>query len=76
MKAPEYDQARRRPAGGPAVPALGAVERNPAYRPPAAPVKPWTDRHPALLWAVLLGSIAAIGAAVWRLMRGMPPAAG
>ena len=45
---------------------LGPVRRLAAED--AAPA-PWTERHPALLWAGLLLVVAALGALTWRALR-------
>lgn len=31
--------------------------------------RPWTERHPALLWVGLLAVVAALGALTWRALR-------
>jgi hypothetical protein len=31
--------------------------------------RPWTERHPALLWAGLLAAVLALGALTWRALR-------
>ncbi len=55
---------------------LAAVETNPAYRPPAEPVKPWSERHPFVLYSVLTGAVLALGIATVRFaMRIRRPAA-
>jgi len=55
---------------------LGAQESNPKYRPPTPPVKPWSERHPAILYTVLGGAILGLGAATLRFaMRLRPPPA-
>ncbi|MCL4401313.1 MAG: DUF3999 domain-containing protein [Acidobacteria bacterium] len=41
--------------------AAGAQEMNPAYQAPTAPPKPWTERNPALLHAILAAAILALG---------------
>ena len=69
--APEYDLARRLPSTPPAALTLGVEQLNPAYREPVPPLKPWTDRHPALLWTILGGAIAILAAVVWKLMKQM-----
>jgi hypothetical protein len=35
----------------------------------AVPLPPWTERHPALLWAGLGAVVAALGAVTWRALR-------
>jgi hypothetical protein len=69
--APSYDLARRLARDNP-PPAtaltLGPEEANPAW---TAPVKPWTERSPALLYTVLAVSIAILGFVGWRLLQSM-----
>jgi len=50
---------------------LGSAEVNPAYRAPAAPRKPWSERHPAILYTVLGGAVLALGIATLRFMARM-----
>ncbi|MBI4891998.1 MAG: DUF3999 family protein [Acidobacteria bacterium] len=72
-QSPEYDLALRLPTTDPTPLTLAAVQINPDYQPPIPPQAPWTDRHPVLLWAILLSSIAALGALLWRLLQSLPP---
>jgi hypothetical protein len=48
--------------------ALGPGVANPAYHPPPAPRKPWSEQHPAILYTVLGGAILALGIATLRFM--------
>jgi hypothetical protein len=50
---------------------LGSAEVNPAYRAPAAPRKPWSEQHPAILYTVLGGAVLALGIATLRFMARM-----
>jgi hypothetical protein len=55
---------------------LGAVEPNPAYRPPAEPLKPWSERHPSILYTVLGAAVLGLGIATVRFamrIRKPPP---
>ncbi len=45
---------------------LGPAEPNPAYRPPPAPRKPWSEQHPAILYTVLGVAVLALGIATLR----------
>ncbi|MGA3190155.1 MAG: DUF3999 family protein [Bryobacteraceae bacterium] len=45
---------------------LGPAEINPGYRAPAAPTKPWSEQHPAILYTVLGGAVLALGIATFR----------
>jgi hypothetical protein len=70
-KQPSYDLAEllsRRAPEEEAVLAAGAVVFNALFRPPPAPVKPWTERHPALLYAVLAASIGLMAYLAVRLL--------
>jgi len=72
--APVYDLAKRLANSRPAeavVLSLGAEEANPAYRPPPVPEKPWTERQPGLLYAVLGITMAVLGFFTWRLLKSM-----
>lgn len=68
---PRYDLART--AGDPALYAARAAE-GALQAPRDVPVedrddRPWTERHPALLWAGLLAVVAAMGGVTWRALR-------
>jgi hypothetical protein len=52
--------ARAQPAGLAEVVPLAAA---------AAPLPPWTERHPALLWTGLLAVAGALGGLTWRALR-------
>ena len=41
--------------------APGPEQPNASYRPPPAPVKPWSDRYPAVLYTTLAAAILAMG---------------
>ena len=68
---PSYDIART--AGGEFANAKAALlstrESNPAYKPPPAPVLPWTERFPGLLYTVLAIAVAGLGWMTLRLLR-------
>jgi len=55
---------------------LGAVEPNPSYRPPAEPLKPWSERHPGILYTVLGAAVLGLGIATVRFAMRIrkPPA--
>jgi hypothetical protein len=60
---PSYDLAEllaRRAPDEEIVLAAGEVMANAGFRPDTPPAKPWTERYPALLYAMLAGSIAAM----------------
>ena len=70
-RAPVYDLSRT--AGDPALYAARAAEAAllaPRPRRAETPARvPWTERHPALLWAGLLAVVAAMGGVTWRALR-------
>jgi hypothetical protein len=61
---PTYDLAqilaRHAPESETAV-AVGVQQKNPIYSPPPPPAKPWSDRHPALLYGTLATAIVSMG---------------
>jgi hypothetical protein len=69
--------AHRRPVlartvGDPAAWAATALPARlgpPLARPAPAPSLPWTERHPALLWAGLVAVVAGLGALTWRMSK-------
>jgi hypothetical protein len=70
--APSYDLVRTADAAmfDRATEAVaGPVEANPGYRPPPDPVRPWTERYPALLYAVLVSGGLGLGWVALRLLR-------
>jgi hypothetical protein len=61
-KQPSYDFAHVIPAAAkPEEASVGAQEQNPVYIPPEPPLKPWTDRHPAMLYTILSAAILGLG---------------
>ncbi len=69
LGAPTYDYAKLFQQSSDVVLAqLGPGRHNPAYtgRPDA---RPWTDRHPTVLWLVLLAAVLALGAIAVRSLR-------
>ncbi len=71
-RAAEYDLARTAGAEfGSSAQAgkLGVREANPGYRPPPAPVKPWTERFPGLLYGVMGVAVLGIGWMALRLLK-------
>jgi hypothetical protein len=62
LAAPQYDYDRLFVASRTALAAgLGPERLNPNYRAPAAPLRPFTERHPELLWIALIVAICALG---------------
>lgn len=73
LPAPQYDLARTLPdapawVAGASPAELGAA----APRVEPAPRVPWSERHPALLWAGLLAAVAALGALTWGALKRAP----
>ncbi len=52
---------------------LGPAEVNPAYHPPPPPKKPWSEKHPAILYTVLGGAVLALGIATLRFASRLRP---
>jgi hypothetical protein len=70
LDAPEYDYARLFVASRAALAAeLGPERLNPNYRAPAAPLRPFTERHPELLWIALIAAICALGVVALKAAR-------
>lgn len=53
--------------------AIAPAETNPSYRPPPPPRKPWSEQHPAILYAVLGGAVLALGIATFRFAWRLRP---
>jgi hypothetical protein len=68
---PTYDLgtilARRSPAPEVLL-AAASEQRNPAYRPPPPPLKPWSERHPEVLYGTLAAAILGMGYVTVRLL--------
>lgn len=69
LAAPQYDYARLFAAAQlPAMATLGAEMANAAYQ-PRPDERPFTEKHPALLWAALIVVIALLGAVALRSFK-------
>ena len=69
LAAPRYDYARLFAEQPDAVRAsLGPEQENPSYEPRPDP-RPFTERHPALLWVALILVIAVLGVIALRSMK-------
>ncbi|HEY1203639.1 MAG: DUF3999 family protein [Bryobacteraceae bacterium] len=69
---PSYDLGAilaRRAEAAEIVLGAGAERRNGAYRPPAPPEKPWSDRYPAVLYTVLAAAILGMGYVTVEFLR-------
>lgn len=70
LEAPAYDLERT--VGDAALWIAQAAEGrwgSPVARAREGPALPWTDRHPAALWAGLLAAVALLGGITWRALR-------
>ena len=77
-KAPRYDLAQRmRYIQTKNLPRLSLRPRmaNPNHvaRVAPRPVVPWTERHPSLLWIVMVVVMAALALLIYSLMKKTPP---
>lgn len=72
-KAPEYDLAAVLPHDSAAVVVLkaGSEQTNPDYRPPPPVERPWTERHPTVLYVTLGLAVVVLGAVTIRFLRGV-----
>ena len=69
LPAPVYDYARLFvPSATAAQAVLGPEQPNPQFI-PRADTRPFTERHPELLWIALLAALAALGSVALRGMR-------
>jgi Protein of unknown function (DUF3999) len=69
LKAPEYDYATLFVAQPhPAEVRAGAEEPNPGYE-PRPDARPFTEKHPALLWAALIGVVLLLGVIALRTAK-------
>lgn len=69
LESPVYDYAKLFQKDQAAIPAkLGPEVANTAYtgRPDE---RPWSDRHPAVLWIAIVGAVAVLGALALRSMK-------
>jgi hypothetical protein len=69
LDAPVYDYAKLfQMEKNAAAAQLGAEQMNSAYsgRPDT---RPWTERHPAVLWIVIIGAVAVLGVVALRSMK-------
>jgi len=70
LLAPVYDYERLFVgSANPLAAVLGPERLNPGYHPPPAAVLPFTERHPQLLWIVLIAVIAALGVVALKSAR-------
>lgn len=68
-KQPVYDFAHTVPQGAEPMDAkLAAEQPNPQYQKPKPPETPWTDRHPTVLYVILIAAIVVMGAAAVKFL--------
>jgi hypothetical protein len=68
LRSPVYDFARLFDGNGAREATLGPEQRNPAFV-PRADERPYSERHPELLWVVLLGVVCLLGVVALRSMK-------
>jgi hypothetical protein len=72
LHAPVYDYARLfAPTAPVRIATLDPEQPNPAYT-PRADSRPFTERHPELLWLVLLAAVGALGFTAFRSAKSLP----
>ena len=70
LAAPVYDYDRLFvPANKPLAAQLGPELPNPGFHPPPAEVRPFTERHPEVLWIALIAVICVLGVVALRSSR-------
>jgi hypothetical protein len=70
LRTPVYDYERLFVAADkPLVAQLGAESLNSGFRPPPAEERPFTERHPEVLWIALIGVICALGVVALKSSR-------
>lgn len=70
LLAPVYDYQRLfAPSDNALVATLGLEQLNPEYHPPPAEARPFTERHPEVLWIALIAVICALGTVALKSSR-------
>ena len=70
LLAPVYDYQRLfEPSEKALVATLGPEQLNPEYHPPPAEARPFTERHPEMLWVVLVCVVSALGVVALKSAR-------
>ncbi len=73
LDAPSYDYARLYPQSGRVLTAkLAAEQQNPDYIPRPKPLRSLSERHPELLWIVLLAVICVLAVVALHSAKKMP----
>ena len=71
---PQYDYARLfSPQASPLQAAVGPEQPNPAWQ-PRPDERPFTEKHPILLWVVLIGVIALLAGIAIKSQKQTPTA--
>ncbi len=72
LEAPIYDYAKLfKPSATPLLAALAPEESNPTYT-PRTDTRPFTERHPELLWIVLLAVVCILALTAFRSAKKLP----
>jgi hypothetical protein len=70
LVAPVYDYDRLFvPANKPLIAELGPEQLNPGFHAPPAEIRPFTERHPEVLWIALIAVICVLGAVALKSSR-------
>jgi hypothetical protein len=70
LLAPVYDYQRLfEPSEKSLVATLGPEQLNPDYHPPPVEARPFTERHPEVLWIALIGVICVLGIVALKSSR-------
>lgn len=70
LLAPVYDYDRLFvPSNKPLIAQLGPEQMNPGFHAPAAEVRPFTERHPEVLWIALIAVICVLGVVALKSSR-------
>ena len=72
IEAPVYDYAKLfQPSATPLIATLSPEENNPTFA-PRADARPFTERHPELLWIVLLAVVCVLALTAFRSAKKLP----
>ncbi len=72
LAAPQYDYARLfSPQANPLQATAGPEQPNPAWQ-PRPDERPFTEKHPILLWAALIGVIALLAGIAFKSQKQAP----
>ncbi len=72
LEAPVYDYAKLfQPTATPLIATLASESANPTYT-PRTDIRPFTERHPELLWIVLLAVVCILALTAFRSAKKLP----